>query len=85
MAERLATGQHEQLRTHPGRPTPDFSEEWFNGDTWRLVRGKDFDSLPSSFGRFLRGQAHKYGKKLTVNVIDSETIVICAVSKDGEK
>lgn len=61
------------------------TEQWFDGNIWKLIKGEDFDVPIASFRGSLYTQANKKGFEIrtSVNVKDGVTSLI--VQKTGEK
>ncbi len=56
-------------------------DRWLNGQKHQLVRGKDYNSLTSSFSVYLRQVAIKRKKKISINALDEGVLQIQAFPK----
>lgn len=53
---------------------------WLDGQIWRLTKGEDFDSKPSSLRASAAKQADNRNKDLRFNV-DGDTVVLQAINR----
>lgn len=51
-------------------------EKWLDGNTWELVRGKDFYSTTLTLSKFIRTVANKRGIAVSVFVVSDSKLVI---------
>lgn len=73
MAERL---EHYTFRSRGMAKYQDW-DTWFNGQTWKLIKGVDFTCATRSFQSMAFNEAAKRQKKIRANV-EGDSVVIQA-------
>lgn len=60
-------------------------ENWFDGQSWKLVRGEDFSTDVVAFRRYLYTVAHTKKVRVRTKVVGDDALMVAAFPRDNEE